>query len=235
MAGQGYHFGLAALAAASLDRRFTSEMKVGVLLIDALNRVSGCRRRSHFTGGAGCIIPHYHELRQITTIQSWDSSFKRSYVVDPKIDMRLFEAANIHITESDYKDGIRMHLLGDRYYDYLVQQKLFDMSRQKEGVILSKITGETMDGATFRKEIYSIYPMLDQILLDMAAITHQDVEDAKELVSVVFNDEMASFVCKYLNFKEEIEWKDSKFFKKEDVIRLTGSAITGIKKYLSKK
>lgn len=234
MAGQGYHFGLAALAAAGLDRRFTSEMKLGVLLVDSLNRVSGCRRRSHFTGGAGCVIPHYHDLRQINVVQSWDSSYKRSYLVDPKIDMRLFEAANIHIAESDYKDGIRMHLLGDRYYDYLVQQVLFDVSKQKEGVILSRTTGETMDGATFRKEIYNIYPMLDQLLFNMAGITAEDIKDTKELVSAVFNDEMASFVCKYLNFREEIEWKDSKFFKREDVLQLVEDAVRGIKKYLSR-
>lgn len=235
MAGQGYHFGLAALAAKYLDREFTQEMKVGVLLIDALNRASGCRRRSHFTGGAGCIIPHYHDLRQIADIQSWDSCYKRSYIVDPKINMRLFEAANIHITESDYKDGIRMHLLGDKYYDFFVQQVLFDVSKQKEGIILSKFTGEVIDGAAFRKEIYSIYPMLDQFLLDMAEITHQDVEDAKELVSVVFNDEMASFVSKYLNFREGLKWKDTRFFKKEHIQTLVSDATTGIAEYLSKK
>lgn len=234
MAGQGYHFGIAALAATSLNREFTQEMKIGVLLIDALNRASGCRRRSHFTGGAGCLIPRYHDLRQITNIQSWDSKHKRSYIVDPRVDMRLFEAANIHITEGDYKDGIRMHLLGDRYYDILVQRVLFDVSKQKEGIIVSRNTHEIMDGAMFRKEIYGVYPMLDQIIFDMAGITSEDIENAKELVSAVFNDEMSSFICKYLNFREGLEWKDSKFFKREYVQTLVQDAVKGIKEYLTR-
>ena len=234
MPGQGYHYGQAKLIADREGRKFTKEMRIGVLLVDALNSASGSRRNSHFTGGAGCLFPKYSELRQTSNIQSWDSGYRKSFLVDPKINMRLFEATNIHITEGDYKDGIRIHLLGDSVYDHLIQQKIFDVSRQNEDVIVERLTGEKMDGATFRKEIYEAYPMLDQYLLNLAGVTVEEIEETKRLLFSTLNDEMATFVTKYLNFNSEYVWRDTHFFKKEDIDRLIDDTLYKVHTYLSR-
>ena len=103
MARQGYHYGLAKLISARLNRTFSVEMRMGVLVVDAFNAAAGNRRNSHFTGGAGAVFPQYNELRHVSRLQSWDSEYKKSYLVDPKIDMRLFEAVNIHLAEGDLR------------------------------------------------------------------------------------------------------------------------------------
>lgn len=235
MAGQGYHLGLASMMANKEGKELSAEMRIGVLVIDALSSVAGGRRYSHFTGGAGCIIPDYMQLRQISKLQSWDSGYKKSYLVDPETNLELFEVANIHIPEGEYKQGMRMHLLGDIYYDELIQKKLFDVSRQQEGIIIYKKTGEEMDGATFRKELYSAYPLLDQYFMNLAGITNKYVQETKDLLYATFNDQMATFVSKYLNFSDDFEWKDTKFFKKAEIDELIDNAIKNGVDYLKSK
>ena len=154
MPGQGFHYVFSRLVAARARREVTDEMKVGTLVVDALNSAAGSRRNSHFLGGAGCVIPHYTELKQSSKIQSWDSGYKKSFIVDPRIEMRLFEASSIHILEGDYKDGLRIHLLADRAYDQLVQTKLFDVSNQQNNIIRVRKDGREMDGISFRKINY---------------------------------------------------------------------------------
>ncbi len=232
MPGQGYHFGFCRLVADRAGKTFTKEMRVGTLVLDALNAAAGSRRSSHFTGGAGSVLPQYTELRQSAKISSWDSGHKKSYLVDPRIDMRLMEAASIHVPEGDYKDGIRLHLLSDRAYDQLVQTKIFDVSRQKEGVIVVRATDEEMDGATFRSELYASYPMLDQYLMRMAGITAEDVEEAKRILRATLDEAHAEFICKYLNFNPDFEWKDTKFFTKEIIDNLVEEAVQTALKYL---
>ena len=232
MPGQGYHFGFCRLVADRAEKTFTKEMRVGTLVLDALNAAAGCRRASHFTGGAGCVLPQYTELRQSAKISSWDSGYKASHLVDPRIDMRLMEAASIHIPESDYKDGIRLHLLSDRAYDQLVQTKIFDVSRQKDDIVIIRATGEQLDGTTFRTELYASYPMLDQYLMRMAGITAEDVEEAKRILRATLNEAHAEFICKYLNFNPDFEWKDTKFFTKEIIDNLVEEAVQTALKYL---
>ena len=232
MPGQGYHFGFSKLVAEKTGRELTKEMKVGTLVVDALNSAAGARRASHFTGGAGCVLPYYTELRQCKTLQSWDSSLQKSYLVDPRIDMRIMEAANRHIPEGDFKDGLRLHLLSDRAYDKLVQTELFDVSKQKDNIISVRATGVEMDGASFRKELYASYPMLDQYLMNLAGITVEDVAEAKELLRSVLTDEHAEFICKYLNYNSEFEWKDTPFFNKEVIDTLIEKATDDAIKYM---
>lgn len=235
MPGQGYHLGLAKMVADQQGRGFSKQMIVGVLLVDALNLKTGGRRCSHFTGGAGSVVPRYNQLRQVFTAQSWDSGFKKSYLVDPKIDVRLFEAASIHISEGDYKDGIRIHLLADKYYDRLIQQVLFNITRQKDGIVVHNATGRKMDEAQFRKEIYAVYPLLDQLAMQMAGITAEDIERIKELISSVLTDEMSEFVLKYLHFNANLEWKDTEFFQLADITELIETTVLKTVEYLSRK
>ena len=232
MPGQAYHFSFSKLVAEKTGRTFTDEMKVGTLVLDALNSAAGARRASHFTGGAGCVLPYYTELRQCTKLQSWDSGFIKSYLVDPRIDMRLMEAANRHIPEGDFKNGLRLHLLSDRAYDKLVQTEIFDVSRQKENIISVRATGVEMDGVSFRKELYASYPMLDQYLMSLAGITAEDVAEAKNLLKSVLTDEQAEFICKYLNYNPDFEWKDTPFFNKEVIDTLIQKAVDDAIKYL---
>ena len=232
MPGQGYHYALGRLVADRAGKKFSKEMKVGVLVQDALNNAAGSRRNSHFTGGAGCVLPQYNELRQSLRIQGWDSNFKKSYVVDPRIDMRLMEATTLHIPESDYKDGMRIHMLADRWYDQLVQTKIFDVSEQKYGKIYVRATNEELDEATFRAELYASYPLLDQYVMRKAGITAEDVEDVKVLLRSTMAEAHAEFVCKYLNFNSDFEWQDTKFFTKEIIDKLLDEAIDDIIRYL---
>lgn len=232
MPGQGYHFGFGRLVADQAGKKFSKEMRVGDLVQDALNAAAGTRRNSHFTGGAGCVLPQFNELRQSSKIQGWDSGFKKSYLVDPRIDMRLMEAASIHIPEGDYKDGIRLHLLADRAYDQLVQTKIFDVSRQKDGIIVVRATGEELDGANFRTELYASYPLLDQYVMRKAGITAEDVAEVKELLKATMTDAHAEFIGKYLNFNPDFEWRDTKFFTREMVDNLLDEAVADAIRYL---
>lgn len=232
MPGQGYHFGFSRLVSERAGKQFSNEMKVGTLVLDALNAATGSRRASHFAGGAGCILPYYTELRQCSQIQSWDNGYQKSYLVDPRINMKLMEVANIHIPEGDYKNGIRMHLLSDRSYDQLVQTKIFDVSNQRDNIIKVRATGAEMDGTTFRKELYASYPMLDQYLMNLAGITAEDIEEAKELLRATLSDAHAEFICKYLNFNPDYEWHDTEFFNKEVIDSLVDEAVETALRYL---
>lgn len=234
MPGQGYHYGFSRLLAERTGRKCTKELAVGTLVIDSLNSVAGSRRASHFCGGAGCVLPRFTELRQITTVQSFDSHLQESYLVDPKINMRLMETVNIHIPESDYKDGIRAHLIADREYDKLVQTNLFDVSNQQKNEIKVRKTGRVIDGQQFRTELYASYPMLDQYLLIKAGVTESEIADVKKLLFATLNDTAASFVSKYLNFNLDFEWKDTEFFNKNVIDELIENALLTAEKYLTK-
>lgn len=232
MPGQGYHFGFGRLVADRAGKKVSKEMIVGNLVMDAMNAAAGTRRNSHFTGGAGCVLPHYNELRQSSRIQGWDSSFKKSYMVDPRIDMRLMEAASIHIPEGAYKDGIRIHLLADRWYDQLVQTQIFDVSQQKNGIIRVRATGEDLDGDTFRRELYASYPLLDQYVMRKAGLTVEDVAEVKELLRSTLTEGHAEFICKYLNYNPEFVWQDTKFFTQEIIDTLLDEAVDDVVRYL---
>ena len=116
-----------------------------------------------------------------------------------------------------------------------VQQVLFNISRQNEGIIIDNKTGREMDGAQFRKEIYAVYPLLDQLAMQMAGITAEDIERIKELISSVLTDEMTEFVLKYLHFNADLEWKDTEFFKLADITELIETTVSRTVGYLSKK
>lgn len=232
MPGQGYHLGFSRLVAEKQGRKFTKEMIVGTLIVDALNSAAGNRRASHFTGGAGCVLPCYTELRQCGKIQSWDSGLQKSYLVDPEIDMNVMEAVSKHIPEGDYKDGIRLHLISDRSYDRLVQNTIFDISRQSENCIKVRTTGQEMDGGTFRKELYASYPMLDQYLMSKAGFTAEDIDDIKKLLRCVLTDAHADFISKYLNFNPDYAWKDTAFFNRSVIDELLNEALETAISYL---
>lgn len=229
MAGQGYHLGMAKLIANRLNKNFSVEMRIGTLTIDSLNVPAGNRRCSHFTGGAGCIIPRYQELRGVSKLQSWDNGFEKSYLVDPDTDLELFEITNRHIPEGDYKIGLRMHLICDKAWDLLIRQ-LFDFSKQASNIVICRDTGENIDGAIFRKELYSIYPMLDQYVMDRAGISAQDVQDTNQFINAVMTDEMATFLKKYLNFNPNLKWEDSKLFNKSLINTLISDILSAIEK-----
>ena len=232
MPGQGYHDGMLTLIVQRAGKKVTREEKVGNLFPDAANAAAGSRRKSHFCGGAGAVYPRLTELRQCSTIQSWDSEMQKSFLVDPKIDMRLFEAANKHIPESDYKDGLRIHFIVDREYDKLVQGTIFDVSKQKDNIIKVRATGKEMDGTTFRKELYKSYPMLDQYVMRLAGVTADEIEDDKEMLRATMNDAHAEFICKYLNYNEEFVWEDTDFFTKEIIDQLIEDTIQVAINYL---
>ena len=232
MPGQGYHLGFGRLVADRAGKKYSKEMNVGNLMMDAMNAAAGTRRNSHFTGGAGTVLPQYNELRQSSRLQAWDSSFKKSYLVDPRIDMRLMEAANIHIPESGYKDGIRIHLLADRWYDQLVQTRIFDVSNQKDGIVRVRATGEELDGDAFRTALYASYPLLDQYVMRKAGITAEEVEAVKMLIRSTMTDAHAEFICKYLNFNPDFVWEDTKFFTKEIIDELLDDSVSDTIRYL---
>lgn len=235
MAGQGFHYGFAVLICRQGKINFSKELLAGTLILDALNSKAGTRRNTHFTGGAGCVLPRYGELRQVgATIQSWDSEFKKSYLVDPKIEMRLFEAASVHIGEGAYKIGLRIHLLADRFYDRFVQNKLFDVSHQAENNIIALSTGEEMDGATFRQELYASYPLLDQYLMMRAGITKEDFEEVKCYIESVVAPDMVPFFDKYLVWRDGLQWQDTNFFKKNAVDAFIDECVEAAVRYLKK-
>lgn len=226
MAGQGFHLGTAELTAQELGWEFSTEMIIGVLALDACNAPAGGRRCSHFTGGAGCILPRFGELRQVTTLQHWDTNEEASFLVDPAIRMEVFEATNRHIPEGPFKNGIRLHLLADLCYDRFVQEGIFDFTEQSDNRVIVRATEEILDGATFRREIYASYPMLDQLMLEMAGINAEDMESYKDLVTSTFNDSMGQFLLKYMNFDSTRSWVDSVYFKLVDIDMLVNSIIS---------
>ena len=234
MPGQSYHYGFSRLLAEKTGREFTNKLAIGTLVIDSLNSAAGSRRASHFCGGAGCVLPRLSELRQGIKIQSFDSRFKESYLVDPMINMRLFEAVNIHLAEDEYKDGIRIHLLADREYDRLVQNTLFDVSNQKNNQIRVRSTGRIIDGQQFRKELYASYPMLDQYILKKAGVTEDEINEVKELLFATLNDDAASFISKYLNFNPDLEWHDTEFFNESVINQLIDQTLETVIKYIKK-
>ena len=129
------------------------------------------------------------------------------------------------ICRGDFKDGVILHLLADKAYDELIQKKLFDLSKQEDGIIIVKSTGVEMDATHFRRELYAAYPMLDQYLMNLAGITEDDVAEAKELLRETLSSEHAEFICKYLNYNPDFEWKDTQFFNKEVINALVSDAV----------
>ena len=142
------------------------------------------------------------------------------------------EAASIHIPEGAYKDGIRIHLLADRWYDQLVQTQIFDVSQQKNGIIRVRATGEDLDGDTFRRELYASYPLLDQYVMRKADLTVEDVAEVKELLRSTLTEGHAEFICKYLNYNPEFVWQDTKFFTQEIIDTLLDEAVDDVVRYL---
>ena len=225
MPGQGYHLALTKLIAERAGRKFTDEMKIGTLVLDALNSTAGCRRFSHFCGGAGCVLPKLEELGSVTHLQIWDTGKEKSFLVDPEIDIMLAKYASAHIPESDYKDGLIVHLLVDKYYDELIQKKLFDFSGQENGIVSYRKTGHVMDPKLFRKELYASYPMLDQYSMRLAGITKEDIEEVKGLLKENLQTRHSEFICQYLNWDESFVWEDTEFFSKEIIDALLKDSI----------
>ena len=237
MAGQGFHYALLKMIEKEAGFETSNEMLVGTLCMDSLNAIAGNRRRTHFTGGAGCVLPKLEELRftvgagcvlpkleelrEFSTMQSWDSGYMKTYITDPFIDLQLFESASQHLPEDAYKNGIRIHLIADATYDDFIATKVFDLSKQAQGIIVERENGTVMDGATFRKHIYRLYPMMDQYLMKKAGITAEDVENVKQVLKQYMNADAAAFIGKYLNFNEELVWNDSSIFKKADIDKMS--------------
>ena len=215
MLGQGYRLALAKLIAEKAGREFSDEMKIGTLILDSLTISSGGRRFSHFCGGAGCVLPKLEELESIFPLQTWDSGIKKSFLVDPEIDIMLAKYATAHIPESDYKDGLIIHLLIDKYYDELIQKKLFNFSGQDHGIVYDRKNGYVMDNKLFKKELDDTYPMLDQYALELASISKEDIEETKKLLKRTIQPQHADFICEHLNFDEKLVWTDTIFFTKE--------------------
>ena len=228
MPGQGYHDGMLIKVCERIGRNVTDELKVGDYFPDA----PGIRRYTHYCGGAGAVYPRYTELRQCENLQTWDSGLQKSHLVDPKIDMRLFEAVNKHIPEGDYKDGIRIHLIVDREYDKLVQTQLFVFSQQKDNIVVVRATGEKMDGPTFRKALYASYPMLDQYLFGLTGKRADDVEKDHLLLRATMTDKHADTIIKYLNYNPDFVWKDTEFFTKEIIDALIENTVKAASQYL---
>lgn len=235
MPGQGYHLAVYRLAMKKLGREVTEEGIVGTLLLDALNSISGSRRCSHFTGGAGCLIPSYAELSSMTKIQAWDSKYIMSYLVDPEINMALMEQANIHLPEDEYKGGIRIHLIADKEYDQYVQNQIFDFTNQSEDLVKVNRTGDVIDGNTFRSGIYAAYPMIDQFAMSAAGITPSYVENVKKILRSTLPESAADFICKYLNFNPSKHWVDTEYFKFMDFSQMFVKAVDRSAEYYLKK
>ena len=233
MPGQGYHGAIAKKLCTIKKKRLTNKMKAGNWGEDAHNSEAGGRRRSHFCGGAGIVLPQYNELRQRGQLQTWDSGLKKSYLVDPEIDMELFEAASRHLKEDDYKDGIRIHLLTDKVYDNFIQKELFDVSKQQDDIILFKKTGLELDGVTFRRILYDSYPMLDQYAMRIAGITEDEIAEDKNMLRATFSDSEADFIIKYLNYDPNYVWHDNQFFNKEMIEKLIDDTVETIINYMN--
>lgn len=231
MAGQGFHIGLAKMITDRAGLLLSNEMLTGVLVMDALNSVAGSRRNTHFTGGAGCVLPEMESLKKLKNLQAWDSGKEKTYITDPEIDSYYFEIASQHLKEGAYKDGMRIHLISDTIYDEYIA-KIFDLSKQAEGTVTVRESGETMDGAEFRKNIYALYPMLDKYVMTKAGITARYVESVKEVLAKTMNSAQFEFVSKYLNFNEELEWEDTAIFKKEIIDQMIEEIVAEATEYL---
>ena len=212
MPGQGFHLGFSKLAAEKAKKEFTDEMKVGTLIVDALSHLAGARRFSHFTGGAGCVLPQFNELQNLSSIQTWDSGMEKSFIVDPKIDIMLMKTASKHLTSTDYRNGILLHLLADNVSDNMFKNEIFDFSNQENGFVSIRNTCIELDKLIFRKLINSFYPMLDQYVMQLAGIDEKYIEETKKLLHSTVSPELAKYICQYLNFDPNIVIEDNDFF-----------------------
>ena len=224
MPGQGYHVGIAKLICAEARIEFSSKLQMGVLFPDSQNAKAGSRRRSHFCGGGGMLYPAFSQLKNFE-VQSWDSERLPSFNTDPLIEMDVFEATNKHLEEDDFKMGLRIHLWTDFFYDKLIAEVLFDKSRESEGIMVLRRTGEEMALDEFRRSIYAVYPKLDQLAMELAGIKAEDVRDVKALLFSVLKEEDATFISKYLNFNPEMRWEDSREFQREVIDELIGDTV----------
>ena len=212
MPGQGFHLGFSKLAAEKAKKEFTDEMKVGTLIVDALSEISGSRRFSHFTGGAGCVLPQFDDLKNLSSIQTWDSGMEKSFIIDPAIDIMLMKTTSKHLNSTDYRNGILLHLIADNVSDNMFKNEIFDFSNQENNIVSIRNTSIELDNVVFRRLIHSFYPILDQYVMKLAGIDKEYIEETKKLLYSTVSPKLAEFICQYLNFDPNIVIEDNDFF-----------------------
>lgn len=241
MMNLGYNYGMAKLYAKMVGWEEISRFKLGVMAVEGLNTIGvldggtlAGRRASHFCGGAGLVYPRNDELKYVTRLQAWDSMRERDGEVLPaESDMELFEAATKHLCESEYKAGIRFHLIADNELRKFLMER-FDFSNQGS-VIIHKDSGIRFTTDKFKKELESFYKKLDQYCLNRAGVCMEEIERFKELLYATCPLGIARLLDTKLIFDPDFKWEDTAFFKLSDVSKLVGECNNTVLFYATNK
>lgn len=225
MASQGYHAGVNKIVSNNVDDNLFNDKRfmAGTFMPDALKGILPDRRLSHFTGGGFLKYPTYEELKKLNLANMCygDSLAEKSYITDPKINLDAFLEHNKHLSNYDpYKLGILFHLYGDYMWETYVINKTFDLTNQEQGY--TEFNGKILDKDTFRKEIYELYPMLDNYFLKKTVITEEDMKSISKIISDTYGKELLAFILKYIRYSN-IKFKDTEILKKEQLDNLTSS------------
>ena len=214
MAGQGFHIGINKKLINNLDSKLFLDKRfiAGTLVPDTLSQVVGKRGYSHYTGNIFLSYPPYEKLNNYTIEDLYpvDLEAQKSYIIDPLIQLESFKEHNQHLSDSDpYKIGIFMHLLADFYYDELINN-LFDLSTQSDGIIFYQ--GRVLTKEEFRKNLYSLYPWLDQYTYQKFDVTEEELLKIKQIIYEKFSDKAIQFLIPYINYYSNLLIPNNSYF-----------------------
>ena len=237
----GYNYALAKLYARMVGWDFSPRFRLGIMAVEGLNTIGvleggnlAGRRASHFCGGAGMVYPQNDELKYVSRLQAWDSRREEDgTVIGPESDMELFEAASKHLDETEYKAGIRHHLLADNELRKFLMER-FDFSDQAHTIVHID-SGIRLSTQKFKAELDGFYRMLDQYSLNVAGVDKDELEKFKEILYAACPYGIARLLDTYLQFDDGLVWKDSTFFKMEDVHKLLGECNNTVLFYATNK
>ena len=187
MPGFGFHYGLGRMVASQMLRQFTLDVEKGIAASDYAQHFVPARCRK-FSGGAGCIYPRTSgDLVFPGMWQHWDSQNEKSDIVDPIVDMELFEAASRHIPESDYKMGIRIRLLLERELDKFIR-KIIDFSNEWDSAVLIKESGRVMPLYEFNQKLTEFEIWLDRESLKFSGFSEDEIKAIQAKFPMSFSD-----------------------------------------------
>lgn len=217
MAGQGFHIGINKKLITKLDSNLFLDKRfiAGTLVPDTLSLVVGKRGYSHYTGKIFLSYPSYEKLNNYTIedLNPVDLESEKSYIIAPLIQLDSFQEHNEHLSDDDpYKIGIFMHLLADFYYDELINN-LFDSSRQSGGIIFYQ--GKSLTKEEFRKNLYSLYPWLDQYTYQKFDVTEEELLKIKQIICEKFSEKAIQFLIPYINYISNLSLPNGSYFNEE--------------------
>lgn len=218
MPGLGFYLGFVSRFTNRTGKSFLPELQVGAVTPYILKNFVN-PRCPLFCGGAGMVYPKYRELHNIDVmpLQTWDSHEKQSYVFDPLPDLKLFEEASRHIIETEYKDGLRLYLIAEHYFNLYLRTTVFDMRYEKESTVVCKKSGELMEKEQVFVELAKFYPVLDKLMLDEGLLTAREIDSLKNWLVHIFPGKALAIVDQDLQYRPSLEWKENEYFNLKDI------------------